>query len=107
MLLFVVDMLERRRFPTAYYDLMFTPSFDRGGYRRSFGWDMVAEKSTFSVWTLTGFSASAICHTGWTGEAIAVDPEQGFAGVVLGNRLSSKEMTMGPRMHLLDVMCRG
>jgi CubicO group peptidase (beta-lactamase class C family) len=52
----------------------------------------------------TGFSSSAICHTGWTGGAIAVDPEQGFAGVVLGNRLASKEKTMGPRMHLLDMM---
>lgn len=107
MLLFVTDMLERRQFPAAYYDLMFAPSFDRGGHRRSFGWDMAAEKSTFSVWTQTGFSASAICHTGWTGGAIAVDPEHDFAGVVLGNRLSSKEMTMGPRMHLLDVMCSG
>ena len=107
MLCFVTDMLERRQFPAAYYDLMFTPSFDRGGHRRSFGWDMMAEKSTFSVWTQTGFSTSAICHTGWTGGAIAVDPANDFAGVVLGNRLSSKEKTMGPRMHLLDVMCRG
>ena len=105
MLLFVTDMLERRQFPSAYYDLMFTPSFDRGGHRRSFGWDMTAEKSTFSVWTRTGFSSSAICHTGWTGGAIVVDPERDFAGVVLGNRLASKEKTMGPRMKLLDAMC--
>ena len=107
MRLFVTDMLERRQFPAAYYDIMFTPSFDRGGHRRSFGWDMLAEKSTFSVWTGTGFSASAICHTGWTGGAIAVDPASGFAGVVLGNRRAGKEKTMGPRLHLLDVMRRG
>ena len=104
MLLFADDMLERGCFPTAYYDLMFTPSFDRGGYRRSFGWDMTAEKSTFSIWTRTGFSSSAICHTGWTGCAMAIDPDNDFAGVVLGNRMGSKEATMGPRMHLLDVM---
>ena len=104
MLLFVTDMLKRRQFPSAYYDLMFVPSFDRGGYRRSFGWDMTAEKSTFSVWTRTGFSSSAICHTGWTGGAIAVDPERDFAGVVLGNRIASKKKTMGPRMYLLDIM---
>ena len=104
MLLFVTDMLDRNRFPPAYYDLMFTPSFDRGGHRRSFGWDMTAAKSTFSVWTRTTFSSSAICHTGWTGGAIVVDPANEFAGVVLGNRTGSKEKTMGPRMHLLDVM---
>ena len=104
MLLSVTDMLKRRQFPSVYYDLMFAPSFDRGGHRRSFGWDMTAEKSTFSVWTRTGFSSSAICHTGWTGGAIAVDPERDFAGVVLGNRIASKKKTMGPRMHLLDIM---
>ena len=104
MLLFVTDMLERRQFPSAYYNLMFAPSFDQGGHRRSFGWDMTAEKSTFSVWTRTGFSSSAICHTGWTGGAIAVDPANDFAGVVLGNRLASKGETMGPRMKLLDLM---
>ena len=104
MMLFAADMLERRHFPAAYYDIMFSPSFDRGGHRRSFGWDMTAEKSTFSVWAQTGFSPSAICHTGWTGGAIAVDPASGFAGVVLGNRLAGKEKTMGPRMHLLDMM---
>lgn len=104
MLLFVADMLRRDRFPKAYYDLQFATSFDRGGHRRSFGWDMTAEKSTFSAWIRTGFSSSAICHSGWTGGAIAVDPERDFAGVVLGNRLASKEKTMGPRMKLLDLM---
>jgi len=104
MMLFATDLLRRERFPKAYYELMFTPSFDNDGHRRSFGWDMTASKSTFSVWTQTRFSSSAICHTGWTGGAIAVDPANNFAGVVLGNRRESKEKTMGPRMHLLDVM---
>ena len=52
----------------------------------------------------SGFSDKAICHTGWTGPAIAVDPMRDFAGVVLGNRLASKQKTMGPRLHLLDLM---
>ena len=104
MLRFATDLLRRERFSTAYYDLLFTPSFDKGGHRRSFGWDMAAADSTFSAWTKTGFSPQAICHTGWTGGAIAIDPERDFAGVVLGNRLASKEKTMGPRMHLLDIM---
>ncbi len=104
MQLFVDDLLRREHFPKAYYDLLFTPSFAGDGHRRSFGWDMTAAKSTFSDWAPTGFSAHAICHTGWTGGAIAVDPDRNFAGVVLGNRLASKERTMGPRLHLLDLM---
>ena len=43
----------------------------------------------------------------FTGPAIAVDPVRDFAGVVLGNRKASKEKTMGPRMHLLDLMAAG
>ena len=104
MLLFVTDLLRRERFPKAYYDLLFAPSFDGDGHRRSFGWDMTAAKSTFTSWTKTAFSDKAICHTGWTGPAIAVDPERNFAGVILGNRLASKQKTMGPRLHLLDLM---
>lgn len=106
MLRFTTDMLRRERFPAEYYELQFSASFDRGGHRRSFGWDMTAEQSTFSAWAETAFSTRAICHTGWTGGAIAVDPERGFAGVVLGNRLASKERTMGPRMRLLDLMAK-
>ena len=104
MLRFVEDMLRRERFPKAYYDLQFTPSFEKGGYRRSFGWDMPAAKSAFAAWTKTGFSDGAVCHTGWTGGVIAVDPARNFAGVVLGNRIAGKERTMGPRMRLLDLM---
>ena len=104
MLLFAADLLRRERFPKAYYELLFAPSFEKDGHRRSFGWDMAAKRSTFSDWTRTAFSAQAICHSGWTGGVIAVDPARGFAGVVLGNRLAGKERTMGPRMHLLDLM---
>ena len=106
MLRFVTDLLERRTFPAAYYDLQLSPSAVVGGHRRSFGWDMTAEKSTFSDWTPTGFSDRAVCHTGWTGSAVAVDPVCGFAGIVLGNRLASKERTMGPRLALLEEMRR-
>ena len=104
MLRFVTDMLRRERFPKAYYDLQFTPCFEKGGHRRSFGWEMTAANSDYSAWTKTSFSPSAICHSGWTGPAIAVDPGRDFAGVVLGNRKASKAKTMGPRMHLLDLM---
>ena len=106
MLLFVDDLARRERFSSEYYDLLFTPSFTGDGHRRSFGWDMTAPKSTFSDWVSTGFSSRAICHPGWTGGVIAIDPETGFAGVVLGNRLSSKEKTMPLRMKLLDLMAK-
>lgn len=104
MLLFVTDMLERRTFPQAYYDLQFGVSFDGDGVRRSFGWGMTGRRSWFSDWTATSFSDRAICHTGWTGSGIAVDPAADFAGVVLGSQIAGKAKTMGPRMHLLDLM---
>ena len=104
MFLFVTDLLRREKFPKEYYDLLFTPAFNRGGHRRSFGWDMNAPKSAFSNWTKTDFSDSAICHTGWTGPAIAIDPERSFAGVVLASQIAGKPKTMGPRMNLLNVM---
>jgi len=104
MLRFCEDLLQREHFPKAYYDLLFAPSFDRGGHRRSFGWDMTAAESTFTKWTPTKFSDAAICHTGWTGPAIVVDPQRGFAGVVLASQLAGKEKTMGPRMRMLELM---
>lgn len=107
MQLFVADMLTRKTFPQAYYDLQFTESFNKGGYRRSFGWDMTGANSTFSSWTATRFSNAAICHTGWTGGVIAVDPMNNFAGVVMASQKAGKEATMGPRMRLLDLMAFG
>ena len=101
---FCTDLLRREKFPKAYYDLLLTPSFAGDGHRRSFGWEMTAPSSSFSDWTPTRFSDAAVCHSGWTGPAIAVDPRRDFAGVVLGNRLAGKEDTMGPRMRLLDLM---
>jgi len=104
MLKFCEDLLKREKFPQAYYDLQFAPSFDKGGHRRSFGWDMTAAESTFAKWTKTKFSDAAICHTGWTGPAIVVDPKRDFAGVVLASQTAGKERTMGPRLNLLELM---
>ena len=104
MILFVTDLLRRERFPKAYYDLMFTPSFEKDGIRRSFGWDMAAPASSTHLYPQTGFSPRAIAHSGWTGPVIAVDPEQDFAGVVLGGQIAGKAKTMDARVHLLRVM---
>ena len=104
MLLFVTDLLRRERFPKAYYDLMFTPSFEKDGVRRSFGWDMTAPASPTHLYPQTGFSTLAIAHSGWTGPVIAVDPERDFAGVVLGGQIAGKAKTMDVRVRLLQMM---
>jgi len=104
MLLFCDDLLRRERFPKAYYDLLFTPSYEKDGLRRSFGWGMVGKDTNFFSWTDTRFSEAAISHTGWTGPAIAVDPKRDFAGVVLASQTGGKPFTMAPRMHLLELM---
>jgi len=104
MLKFCEDLLRRERFPKAYYDLLFTPCFERDGLRRSFGWGMVGRDADFFSWKDTRFSEAAISHTGWTGPAIAVDPRRDFAGVVLASQTGGKPMSMGPRMHLLEMM---
>lgn len=104
MMKFLDDLRLRAHFPAKYYDLAFAPSFDGDGHRRSFGWDMRAKSSTFTSWTPTGFSDRAICHSGWTGPVVAVDPASDFAGVVLTSRVASKEKTMGPRLQLLEIM---
>ena len=106
MLRFCEDLLRRATFKKAYYDLLFTPCFDKGGHRRSFGWEMTSAESTFSTWTKTDFSDAAICHTGWTGPAICVDPKRDFAGVVLASQWAGREKTLGPRMRLLDEMAK-
>ena len=104
MVVFVTDLLRRERFPKAYYDLMFTPCFEKDGVRRSFGWDMTSPASSTHLYPQTGFSARAIAHSGWTGPVIAVDPDRDFAGVVLGGQIAGKPRTMDARVRLLRLM---
>ena len=104
MIRFVTDLLRRERFPKVYYDMMFTPSLEKNGIRRSFGWDMTAPASSTHLYPQTGFSARTIAHSGWTGPVIAVDPERDFAGVVLGGQIAGKARTMDARVHLLRAM---
>lgn len=101
MRLYLSDMLHRRHFPKAYYDLLFAESFAKGGVRRTFGWDMPAENSPAMLHPDLGFSNSAICHQGWTGPAIIVDPERHFAGVFLGSKTGDYEKSKRGRMVVL------
>lgn len=99
LLKFVGDLLVRRTFPKAYYDLLLTPCWEKGGVRRSFGWDMSATGHRPEGW-----SAATIAHGGYTGNTIAVDPEKGFAGVVLTNRTGDRLKGYAGHRRLLSLM---
>ena len=107
MRLFLSDMLHRRLFPAAHYDLLFKPEFEQGGVRRTFGWDMKAPESPTYMTDETGFSDQAICHSGWTGPAVAVDPVRGRAAVVLGNRIGDDLASRLGRIGILSHLCYG
>ena len=98
---FVTDLLDRRHFPKAHYDLLFTGTFRSGGKCRSFGFDLSDDGRP------VGFSAASIRHTGFTGQLICVDPVLGFAGAVLTLRCpGEKKGTLGGRNRLLE-LCAG
>ena len=76
---FASDLLSRRAFEREYYELLFATMFEGGGRRRSFGWNM--SPGALPV----GWSSSAICHSGYTGQYLAVDPVRRAAAIVLTN----------------------
>lgn len=95
--LFTSDLLLRDHFPRSYYDLLFTCTHEEGVYRRSFGFNMSAAARP------SGLSPRTIHHSGYTGQMICVDPETGFAGVVLTVR-SAGEGTFSGRMRILSIL---
>lgn len=101
MVRFVGDLAARRTFPKAYYDLLSTPCFEKGGVRRSFGWDMGAASRP------AGWSARTITHGGFTGVTVAADPGTGYAGVVLTNRLGARLAGYAGHRRLLALMTCG
>jgi CubicO group peptidase (beta-lactamase class C family) len=107
MRLFLSDMLHRKHFPAAYYDLLFKREYEQGGVRRTFGWDMKGPNSPTYMTDETGFSDQAICHSGWTGPAVAVDPVRGRAAVVLGNRTGDMLASRLGRIAILSHLCYG
>lgn len=52
--------------------------------RRSFGWDMRTVSECLH--RPRGLSDAAVGHSGWTGQAVWIDPEQGLYTIVLTNR---------------------
>ena len=105
--LFLSDMLHRKHFSATYYDLLFKQEYEQGGVRRTFGWDMKAPNSPTYMTDETGFSDQAICHSGWTGPAVAVDPVRGRAAVVLGNRIGDDLASRLGRIAILSHLCYG
>lgn len=98
LMLFLNDLLERKTFPKEYYDLLFSPGFDKGGQRRSFGWDM-------SAWSRPdGLSDKTILHSGWTGQTVCVDPENRFVAVVLTSRTGDHEKARQGRARIISAM---
>lgn len=97
-LLFLDDLRTRRKFPRAYYELLFTPCYEKGVHRRSFGWDMSAARRP------AGWGSKTITHGGFTGVTIGVDPENGHAGVVLTNRTGDRLAGYAGHGRLLSLM---
>ena len=58
------------------------------------------------------FYKTHFCNVGWNIKSFRfknssnfkIISKNNFAGVVLGNRMGSKEKTMGPRMNILEMM---
>lgn len=99
MRLFVTDLLTRKTFPKAYYDLLLTCRYEEeGGIRYSFGFDMSDKMRP------AGLSRAAIFHSGWTGQTIAVDPATGFCGVVLTARTGDHNQAKEARNRVLAAL---
>lgn len=98
LMLFVDDILMRRRFPASHYNRLYTCGWDDGTNRRAFGWDMSAGTRP------PGLSDKAISHTGYTGQTICVDPETGFKGVVLTVRTGDHGAAIQGRRRILGKM---
>ncbi len=100
LLLFARDMLERGHFPSLYYELQTVCGFEKDGIRRSFGWDM-SEAHRPAL-----FSGKTFYHSGWTGQSICMDPENGFAAVVLTSRTGDWDAAYAGRVRILEELAQ-
>ena len=99
MFLFMNDIIERKCFPAAYYDLICKPEFYLDGKPcRTFGWDIRADVLP------AGLSSHTIHHTGWTGQSLFADPETGICGVVLTSRTGDWNIAKSARCRIMDLM---
>lgn len=96
--IYVQDLLARRTFEPAAYDLLFTCRYEKDGARRSFGFDMGAGLRP------QGLTDRAIFHSGWSGQTLVVDPGTGTCGVCLTSRAGDHGKCKYARAHLLSLM---
>ena len=95
--IYVQDLLARKAFEPAAYDLLFTCAYEKDGARRSFGFDMCAKKRP------QGLSDRTIYHSGWSGQTIAIDPGTGFCGVCLTARAGDHGACLRGRAEILSL----
>ncbi|MBE6385790.1 MAG: beta-lactamase family protein [Lentisphaerae bacterium] len=99
MFLFVNDIIERKVFPAAYYDLILKPEFFQEGKPcRTFGWDMRTDALP------EGLSPRTIHHTGFTGQSVFADPETGICGVVLTSRTGNWLQAKKARSRIMELI---
>ena len=98
MYLFLKDIIERKVFPGAFYDLMLKEEFRCGEARRSFGWDMSLDGIP------RGLSSQTIYHTGFTGQSIFADPATGICGAVLTSRKGNWDEAKKARCRIMELM---
>lgn len=95
---FLRDILARKHFDKNYYDLISSCGYAKKGARRSFGWDMSVEHRPRHC------SDSAIYHSGWTGQSICVDPQDGFSAVVLTSRQGDWQEAYQGRVRIIEML---
>ena len=100
LLLFARDMLEHSHFPEQYYELQTSCGFEQNGIRRSFGWDMSDAHRP------AHFSGKTFYHSGYTGQSICIDPENGFAAVVLTSRTGDWNAAYAGRNRILEKLAQ-
>lgn len=97
---FLQDIIDRKTFPAAYYDLILKPEFYDGGTVRSFGWDMSSDGRP------DGLSGRTIHHTGWTGQTLFADPETGICGAVLTSRTGNWDEAKNGRIRIMKTIIK-
>ena len=99
MFLFADDIIKRKAFPAAYYDLIEkTEFFQDGKPCRSFGWDMREDAIP------AGLSPRTIHHSGFTGQSIFADPKTGICGVVLTSRTGNWTLAKQGRSRIMELI---
>jgi len=108
MLKFARDMVEQKLFSPKAYKLLTTPTFTGPGNeigesvsaRRSFVWDMCAARRP------EGFSEATVTHSGWTGQTIVVDAEQGYGAMIMTSRTGDWEEANRGRTRIAGLLYR-